>query len=100
MTSAKEVLASLPDQQLERLAQIRAATGLSNTALARQAGIAASTLNRFVNGDVSHALSAVTMAKIEAVASSQGQASVVDRLDAIDAKLDAIFKVLSHGVGQ
>lgn len=62
-----------PQQELQRemVRRMCAETGLDLTNLARQAGVAASTLTRFMNKPVKNLLSARTIAKLERVAGRQ-----------------------------
>lgn len=65
-----DIDATLVARQKMTVNAIIKATGRTATALARHAKIAPSTLNRFLNGEVNHALSARTMDKIEKAAAS------------------------------
>lgn len=55
-------------------------TGWSATELARRSGIAASTLTRFLKGDVAHTLSGRTIGKIRRAAMAE---IPVDQIDAL-----------------
>lgn len=59
-----------PDQEQARsyVRDVLKATGWTSTELARKAGLAPSTLNRFLNQEVKHTLSSRSLAKIEKVA--------------------------------
>lgn len=65
----------LRDAQRKRLAALVESSGLDLSTLARRAGLAPSTLTRFMNGRVKHALSARTLDKLTGVV---GGAAPVD----------------------
>lgn len=60
----------LRDAQRKRLAALVESSGLDLSTLARRAGLAPSTLTRFMNGNVKHALSARTFDKLTAAVGS------------------------------
>lgn len=71
-----------PDQAAARrfVTEILRVTGWSATELARRSGLAASTLTRFLKGDVAHTLSERTISKIRRATMA---AIHVDQIDAL-----------------
>ena len=65
MTTAEERKGQLREQQRAALRRLSEITTLTPTGLAREADLAPSTLNRFLNEEVKHALSANTMLAVE-----------------------------------
>lgn len=66
--TAMENLKEQRERQRATIRRVMEVTGLNLTTLAKRASVAHTTLTRYMNKDVSHILSARTMAKIEGVA--------------------------------
>jgi transcriptional regulator with XRE-family HTH domain len=73
-------------------------TGLELTGLARKAGLAPSTLTRFMNNPVNHVLSTTTLAKLAAVCPLCGQTTDYAFLQAIGRRMLQVREAIAPGV--